>query len=262
MTRFRAVAVLLLIGALPSPALAQLRKLKVVATNGQPVAYATVSVEGGIAHITDERGEINLGAGKRQTFTISIRRIGYEPWFGKLEFPDSSSERSVTLALLPQTLSSVTVAGEAPLSSSLKNTGFYDRAMMREKGLLSAVFIGPEELEFRHPSMIADMLRGLNGVSIKDRDVAYGYNGQCPMAIMLDGVRLCPPGGCHTSGGGNIPQIIGGGQQPDEVHLTQIEAYDVAAIEVYNRGGNMPVSLQVSDPGCGVIAIWTGNRKP
>lgn len=262
MRRGRNLRTLLLTCALPATASGQLHTVKVVATNGEPVLYASVSVEGGIPHISDERGEIVLGAGKKHSFTISVRRIGYEPWFGKVEFPDTAAMLPVTLSLLPQTLKTVAVGGERPLSSALKNTGFYDRALMREKGLVSAVFIGPEELEFRHPSMIADMLRGLNGVSIKDRDVAYGYNGQCVLAIMLDGVRLCPPGGCHVDGGGNIPQIMGGGQKPDQVHLSQIEADAVTAIEVYNRGGNMPVSLQVSDPGCGVIAIWTGNRKP
>jgi hypothetical protein len=40
-----------------------------------------------------------------------------------------------------------------------------------------------------------------------------------------------------------------------------IDATDVAAIEVYVRGGNMPISLQADDNACGVIAIWTGARK-
>jgi hypothetical protein len=253
---------LLFLSAASSAAFAQNRKVRIVATNGQPIAYATVSVQGGIPHISDENGEISLGAGKKQTLSVSIRRIGYQPWFGNVEVPDTAAVLKLTLQLLPQTLAIVTVAGEAPIASPLKLKGFYDRALMREKGLLSAVFIGPEELEFRHPSMIADMLRGLNGISVKDKDVAYGYNGQCPVAILLDGIRLCPPGGCHMNGGGNIPQIMGGGQQPDQVHLSQIEAGAVSAIEVYNRGGNMPVSLQVSDPGCGVIAIWTGSRRP
>jgi hypothetical protein len=41
-----------------------------------------------------------------------------------------------------------------------------------------------------------------------------------------------------------------------------VDAASVSAIEVYTRGGNMPVGLQVSDQACGVIAIWTGSRKP
>ena len=41
-----------------------------------------------------------------------------------------------------------------------------------------------------------------------------------------------------------------------------VDAASVTAIEVYTRGANMPVSLQVSDNACGVIAIWTGSRNP
>ena len=41
-----------------------------------------------------------------------------------------------------------------------------------------------------------------------------------------------------------------------------VESNQVTRIEVYNRGANMPTSLQVADPSCGVIAFWTGSRKP
>jgi len=41
-----------------------------------------------------------------------------------------------------------------------------------------------------------------------------------------------------------------------------VDPSDVAAIEIYARGGNMPISLQTNDSACGVIAIWTGSRRP
>jgi hypothetical protein len=34
-----------------------------------------------------------------------------------------------------------------------------------------------------------------------------------------------------------------------------------AGIEVYVRGGNMPISMQFQDTLCGVIAFWTGSRQ-
>jgi hypothetical protein len=40
-----------------------------------------------------------------------------------------------------------------------------------------------------------------------------------------------------------------------------INVNDVMAIEVYARGGNVPISLQVNDTKCGVVAFWTGSRK-
>jgi hypothetical protein len=58
-------------------------------------------------------------------------------------------------------------------------------------------------------------------------------------------------------GGGNAPLTDANAVLIDHF----IDVNDVAAIEIYPRGGNMPVSLQVSDPGCGVIAFWTGSKR-
>jgi hypothetical protein len=40
-----------------------------------------------------------------------------------------------------------------------------------------------------------------------------------------------------------------------------IDINSVAAIEVYKRGGGTPTAFSV-DGTCGVVAIWTGSRKP
>ena len=85
------------------------------------------------------------------------------------------------------------------------------------------------------------------------------------MAIVVDGIQQCPMGGCL---GGNNSQSISYRREPPLSASTAVlidrilEANHVSAIEVYPRGGNMPISLQVSDPGCGVIAFWTGSREP
>jgi hypothetical protein len=40
-----------------------------------------------------------------------------------------------------------------------------------------------------------------------------------------------------------------------------IDINSVAAIEVYKRGGGTPTAFNV-DGTCGVVAVWTGSRKP
>ena len=260
-----------------------MRTLRVVSTDSVPIAYAFVSVEGGTGQISDDNGEIKLGAGKRKSVTVNARRIGFEPFFGTIELPDTAAVLAIVPHRISQQLGAVQITGRARVAPALQP--FYDRWLMRQKGLLSATFIGPEELEFRHPARITDVLSGLNGVSfrntIQNERVAFGYNGQCQMAILVDGIRQCPGKGCKCSTcGGNIPQIggrtSGNPLRPppgsaDSLSLSDmnsvpidgiLSASDVAAIEVYARGGNMPVSLQVSDAGCGVIAIWTGSRRP
>ena len=143
---------------------------------------------------------------------------------------------------------------------------------MRQKGTLSATFIGPEEIEKRHPERVSDLLSGVLGVGLMRTDkgsvVARSGSGTCYMTVMLDGKTLCPPSGCHIYDGNGI-SLGGGVAMPRGATIedvtVDINRYvgpsDVAAIEVYARGANMPISLQASDNLCGVIAIWTGPRR-
>ena len=47
--------------------------------------------------LTDEDGRVSIGAGKKQTMTIEVRRIGYTPYYGKLDFPDTAITMPVVL---------------------------------------------------------------------------------------------------------------------------------------------------------------------
>ncbi|HXD23807.1 MAG TPA: hypothetical protein VN613_10675 [Gemmatimonadaceae bacterium] len=265
------------LAAASSAAGAQARKLRIVATDSTPIVYAYVTVEGGTGQITDEHGEVSLGAGKKKTVTVNARRIGYQPFFGKIDLPDTAATIVIALSRLTQTLGAVQITGQATHAAALQP--FYDRWLLRQKGALSATFIGPEEIEFRHPNKVTNLLSGLNGVSWRNTErgdlIAYGNNGTCQMAVLVDGVRQCPNAGCKCDEcGANAPEIMSAtkptfGRPVNPVsdenaviidHV--VDAASVTAIEVYTRGANMPVSLQVSDNACGVIAIWTGSRKP
>jgi hypothetical protein len=270
------VVALAVIVASASSVSAQVRKLRIVSSDSVPVVYAFVTVEGGTGQISDEHGEISLGAGKRKTIAVIARRIGYQPWSGKIELPDTAVVLPIKLVSIAQSLSEVRITGQSNSRIGLKLQGFYDRWLMRQKGLLSAQFIGPEELEFRHPDKVSTVLSGLNGVMIGHTGngdaVLGGYNGLCPMAVVIDGVQQCPPLGCKCATcGSNIPDFanrMSGKSGTADADANKIlidrilDINSVTAIEIYARGGNMPTSLQVSDPGCGVVAFWTGSRKP
>jgi hypothetical protein len=232
---------------------AQGRIVRVVSNRGQPIMYANVTLEGAQARITDEKGEINLGPGTRQKFSVRVARIGFAPWFGVVDLP-ASATMTVTLPQIAQLLAPVTVtSGGGPQSStktSLPLAGFYERWMQRQKGALSGVFIGPEEIEFRHPTKATRMLQGLNGVQL-----VCSMIGEC-------GIYATRPGGLQVGGGCPMAVVLDGNQLYGSVSVDQlINANDIMAIEVYTRGGNMPISLQVNDTKCGVVAFWTGSRK-
>ena len=249
----------------PANVFAQMTVLKVIGSDTVPVPFAWVSVEGGTASITDEKGTVSLGATRHRTLTVEVRRIGYQPWFGKLEFPDTATTLAVMLPRIAQQLAGVTVTGQA-VKTQLELVGFYDRWMQRQKGTLSATFIGPEELEKRHPSRTSDMLYGLNGVTMVHADngavCAKGNGGSCFMTVLVDGnvLRPSPPMICPGSATAHIGRVPTAGPGGPDINQ-YIDANEVAAIEIYARGGNMPISLQAADNACGVMAIWTGNRK-
>jgi hypothetical protein len=255
---------------------AQSSVVRVIGNDSVPIPFATVVVQGGTPSITDAQGRLSM-VGRHQSLNAEIRRIGYSPWFGKIELPDTAATITIMMAPVGQQLGSITITGEK-IKTQLQMVGFYDRWQDRQKGVLSATFIGPEELEKRHPSRLTDMLYGLSGVTMVRTPsggmVAKGTGGTCFMTVMLDGAKLCPPLGCHVfaSTAQNATQIVPPPRSPGEptnatlddtgVDLNRyIQANDVSAIEVYTHGGNMPASLQVTDNACGVIAIWTGSRR-
>lgn len=263
----KARAAAALIAVFPVIALAQNSTLKVVGSDTMPVVFASVSVEGGIARITDERGLVSMGATRHKTLTVEVRRIGYQPWFGKITLPDTAAVLTVTLPRIVQQLEGVNITGER-VKTRLELAGFYDRWMMRQKGTLSATFIGPEELDKRHPSKTSDMLYGLNGITIvhspKGAFCAKGNAGTCFMTVLVDGnVLRNTPLGCAGAATQHIgPGAASSGAAPGGVDINgYLDANEVAAIEIYARGGNTPVSLQAPDNACGVLAIWTGPRK-
>ena len=71
------MAALALSAASPACAIAQATVLKVIGSDSAPVPFAWVSVQGGTASIADERGQLSMGAGRHQTLTVEVRRIGY-----------------------------------------------------------------------------------------------------------------------------------------------------------------------------------------
>jgi hypothetical protein len=232
-------------------------RLRVLSADGSPIVYANVSVNGDLPLTTNIHGEVGLGAGAIHALTINVRRIGFSPWFGTVDFPDTTSVVTVSLTALGLRLGDVRVTAKANPSSPFIQ-GFYDRWEMRQKGLLSATFIGPEEIEFRHPDYVTNMLRGVNGVhfvkaghSELELEMMANDTPNCPVAVIIDGLQVYP----ETQIRHNVQIVI-------PIFINQlVSADDVVAIEFYPRGGNMPISLHVNDSRCGVVAIWTGSRR-
>jgi hypothetical protein len=224
-------------------------RLRVLSEQGDPIAYANVSLDGGAVHTTNEFGELGLGATMPEPTTATVRRIGFEPWTGRAKFSDSMTVITIPLKRTAQLLGTVRVGAQREASSPFLK-GFYDRWEQAQKGALSGTFIGPEEIEFRHPSKVTRMLQGLNGVRL-----ICDPHGDCA-------VQASHPGAIHIGDGCPMAIALDGQQLYGQVNIDQmINANDVMAIEVYPRGGNTPISLQLNDTKCGLVAFWTGSRR-
>jgi len=104
------------------------------------------------------------------------------------------------------------------------------------------------------------LLSGVSGINIsrtENGNSVVTSGNVCPMAIVIDGRVVCPNGGCLRDDASKS-----GLNDQNSVLIDQLISVDaLAGVEVYKRGGNIPSDFHV-DGDCGVVALWTGSRKP
>jgi hypothetical protein len=262
----------------------QATEVRVVTEAGAPVSYATVWVNSGRPRIADIAGRVSFPSELRAGASIEVRRMGFAPAELRLGPADTSALVFVKVRSLAARLDATTITADAGGPKTLALKGFYERALDRERGAGSGLFIGPEEIEKRDPHQTTDLLRGANGVTLMNAPgyglVATNPGGTCQMTVIVDGTRVRSKvenrGGGTTGGmlsagpresgprGARVVSGSGGSIFADSnaVFIDRlVDPSNVTAVEVYTRGGNIPMSMQQTDQGCGVIAIWTGARK-
>lgn len=260
-----------------SSALAQQRMIRVVGDDGELVAYANVIVAGERPRITNEKGEVDIGSSRRGEFIADVRRLGYEPFYGKLVLGDSITSALVTLHRISRRLFTVKVTDSSATAPSFLR-GFYERMLARQRGIGSGIYLTPEEVDKRNSSVASGLLQGLNGVSLSHtatgKIVAMNSGNTCQMAVLIDGHRVCPENGCNATAPAPVDQGSGAPRRGRTVNVPpppKDEAYvlvdnlvsvtEVAAVEVYPRGATVPMSLPSVDTSCGLVAYWTGGRR-
>lgn len=247
---------------------ARSESLLVVHTNGQPIPFASVSLNGGAARVTNTDGVLVVLSAD-DTLKVLVRRMGFEPFQGKVGRAPGSSSFRVTLTPSAQALKKVTVT-ERARRSPLENVGFYDRMLEVQRGAPTGEFFTPEEVDARASGRISQFLYASKFVKIGQdnsmgshpRAVLYGRNN-CVMTLLIDGVVIHDMIGDLRDGSRDLRDIQMGpwGKQRTTIDDV-VNGQEVAAIEVYPSIATAPMSIasKVLGAACGIVAIWTGGR--
>ena len=241
---------------------------RVTDTEGAPLSFASVQVNGGRRFIADDSGRFTMPSPTGR-FSLLVRRIGFSPEELKIDAAPDTAIR-VRMTAVATSLPEQRITGRAAFAS-LDLNGFYRRMRDAERGVNHGYFMTPEDFESRKPFQITQMVEGLPAVLVKkdgsgnprkemlvgapckprtEPDPACVMIGspisiariyRCVMTVYLDRVRIV----------GRV------GGRPDDFVNEMVVPSSVAAMEVYPRGTGAPPEFQPMNGNCGVVLIWT-----
>lgn len=249
MNRFRALAVAAALMLLPVAAAAQAdttSTLQVVIhaqEGGGPVAGANVELLGRArAQNADSTGTVRFRNIPPGPLIVQIRKLGY----GEERFPVQVSARdSLTIEVDLETAAVrlAEVRATARFSSSLRNTGFFER---RASGIGS--YASREDWQRRGRLEVSDVIRRMRGarvvrtsdgrnILIPTRALASIGGGCATMQVYVDGVMLA-----FDPSSDDIDKLV---------NLSEVEG-----VEVYAGGSETPAQYNATGSSCGVVLIW------
>ncbi len=204
-------------------------------------ALVDVEVEGAGQRVrTDAEGRFRLRIVRRDTLTLLLRHLGYEPIAVTLR---SNHLRGDTIVVrMEQTalaLGEVRVRG-VDLRSPLGLGGFDER---RARGL--GTFVTREEIDRRQTNRLSDVLRGRRGLTLV-RTPSGGYGVRFGVASGRQ--RRC------------VPDLWIDGQRARGMELDDVPASTVEGIELYATIATVPFQFSSSGAGterCGTIVLWS-----
>jgi len=243
----------------------QVLRVRVTTTEGEPIAYTNLQVNGGRRYVSDDSGSFALPIGITSRASILVRRIGYEPAEIQLTAMPDTAVR-IQMKAVARTLETQVVTVRSPFAR-LELGGFYARMAEVQKGARVGYFVTPEDLELRKPQNVTDAVEQFPSIRLAPIDDgkldAFGLahaDGMmsrrklriedrqgCPLTVYLDRIRIQPS--------------VSGTNARDEEINSLIQPGMVAGIELYPRAMGAPPEFPAantpSHSGCGVVLIWT-----
>ena len=249
-------------GAQSSSSAAILRGFVLADSSEAPLKNAEVSIQSiGLTTRTDAGGAFRLGSIAPGTYILLVRSLGYAPLTNRIRFaPGDSIERDFLLVRAAVPIAGVEVKGrETPADPrmvafdermKLGIGHFLTRATLdsmsnRKLGDILSSRVPSANVVSRGSSAWVATRRGIQSVkrrtSMSRFDLARGADPTvCYAAVFLDGTL-----------------VYGGNQDESLFDLNSLEPSQVAGVEFYAGGSEIPPAMNGTRPTCGVIAIWT-----
>ncbi len=230
---------------------------RVTTSEGEPISYANVVVNGGRRLVADDSGRFSVPYAGSGRITLLFRRIGFEPEEVVLAAMPDTVVR-IQMRAVARTLEAQVVTVRSPFVR-LDMGGFYRRMAEVEKGARVGYFVTPEDLALRNPVNVTDAVVQFPNIRLRPidegrpgaldnglplaRKFRIENNSGCPLTVYLDRVRIQP----------SIVKL----KPVDEQVNTLVQPHAVAGIELYHRAIGAPPEFPLYEGTCGVVIIWT-----
>lgn len=201
--------------------------------SGTLIEGATVSLPGGRARLTDERGWVAFGGLEGTDTEVTVEGFGYETRTGPVALREGrTTVVEVGLSIDAVVLAPLEVTAE---SGFLEKQGVYWRI---DRGWPDKLLTREELIERAEPRL-SDAFRHLAGVRVDYRGalaILTTHMG-CPIPVFLDG----RPVGLNVVG----------------LAIDDIEAEDVELAEYYDPGRVPAQYVRPSADNCGAVLMWS-----
>jgi hypothetical protein len=189
----------------------------------------------GLLATTDSFGRFRVSGISPGTHSILVRRIGFAPFAGRIEFRGRDS-LDVEFVMEPK----VSELPEISVTTTLVQRKLVEFNERRRLGV--GHFLDSVALANGPGSRLSEKLRHLPGLIVNCRGTVcsllstrgqVSFTGRCPVRLGLDGVEV------------------------NGFNLNWLDPNEVAGIEWYAGPAQMPARFNSSRSSCGFLMIWT-----